>query len=186
MHISTRTGDKGKTGLLNGIRVPKYHGAIEAVGTLDEAIAFLSLAKATSSDSSNKSLIQLAQKNLYVLGAELVTPLGRNRPKNMQISKKDVIRLEWALQKYGSVLEQPTGFIDFGESESSAYFDVARTIVRRLERKVVRMNDSGMINNPYALEYLNRLSDVLFVLACRESEVEIKKDRSYPYCVCSN
>lgn len=70
MNISTRTGDKGKTAMLKGVRVPKYHPAIEAVGTLDEAIAYLSLARATSNDSSIKSLLRMVQKHLYILGAE--------------------------------------------------------------------------------------------------------------------
>jgi cob(I)alamin adenosyltransferase len=184
MKITTKTGDQGKTALLHGDRVPKYHPAIEAVGVLDEANAFLSLAGAASTGRCIKNLIGVIQKHLSTLGAELVLLNGDGKPLEVRISEKEVLWLEWTLEKHGAAMEQPAGFLEFGESQGPACLNVARTIIRRLERRVVWLSECKMIDNPFALKYLNRLSDLLFVLACVESEEE-KQHHTFPYQVYS-
>ncbi len=170
MRISTKKGDDGYTGTLSGGRVPKYHIVTEAVGTLDEANSFLGLARASSKEKRVKRILLQVQKHLFVIGAELSVSKGTGRALKKAISDTDVNWLERLIDDLEEALALPPGFITFGEEKCSAQMDVSRTAVRKTERIVVRMSSEGLIENPCILKYLNRLSDLLFVLACFEEK----------------
>jgi cob(I)alamin adenosyltransferase len=175
MNISTKKGDSGYTSLLRGERVPKHHLAIEAVGTLDEANSLLGLARASSKEKRIKRIILQVQKHLFIIGAELsVLKGGRTSPKK-KISETDIKWLERLVEGFEESLALPPGFVAFGQEEGSSHLDVARTSVRKAERMAARMKSENMIENSYILKYLNRLSDLIFLLACLEEKDKEEK-----------
>ena len=164
--VTTRGGDKGYTGLLGAERVPKYDSRIEALGLVDEATSALGLARASASEERVRSAILGFQQTLYRLMAELATTPEAAAKVNLgRIDTADVESLEQLADELKRDVEIGNRFIIPGESVSGATVDLARTIVRRAERYLVRMAHAGEIENPEVLRYLNRLSDVLFVLA---------------------
>jgi cob(I)alamin adenosyltransferase len=168
MHVSTKKGDSGYTSLLKGERVSKDDLVIEAVGTLDEANSLLGLARASSKQKRIKRIILQIQKHLFVIGAELSIPKGRGAPPKKTISEGDVKWLEKLIEDFEEALALPPGFVAFGQEEGASHMDVARTSIRKAERIAVHMKNKDMLENPYILKYLNRLSDLIFVLACVE------------------
>ncbi|MCK5343025.1 MAG: cob(I)yrinic acid a,c-diamide adenosyltransferase, partial [Candidatus Heimdallarchaeota archaeon] len=175
MGISTKKGDSGYTSLLRGARVPKHHLIIEAGGSLDEANSLLGLARASSKEKRIKRIILQFQKHLFTMGAEFsVSKGGRNSPKK-RISEQDVKWLERLVEEFEESLALPPGFVAFGQEEGSSHLDVARTSVRKVERMAAKMKSEKMIENPYILKYLNRLSDLIFLLACFEEKDEEEK-----------
>lgn len=179
MHVSTKKGDSGYTSLLRGERVSKDDLVIEAVGTLDEANSLLGLARASSKEKRIKWIILQVQKHLFIIGAELSVPKGHGNPPQETICQDDVKWLEKLVEDFEEFLALPPGFVDFGQGKDASQMDVARTSIRKAERIAVKMKRRDMINNPYILEYLNRLSDLIFLLACFEekSDVERRKIR---------
>jgi len=164
--VTTRGGDKGYTGLLGAERVPKYDARIEALGLVDEATSALGLARASASEERVRGAILGFQQTLYRLMAELATTPEAAAKANLgRIETGDVESLEKLADELKREVEIGNRFIIPGESVSGATVDLARTIVRRAERHLVRMAHAGEIDNPEVLRYLNRLSDVLFVLA---------------------
>ncbi len=174
MSISTRKGDSGYTGTLAGERVPKFHIVTEAVGAIDEANAFLGLARASSKEKRTKRVMLQVQKQLFTVGAELS---AHGKPVRKTVSETDVKWLERLIDYMEEALKLPPGFVAFGQEERSAHMDVARTAVRKAERIAVRMAGEGMIGNPSLLKYLNRLSDLIFVLACFEERNEAERQK---------
>ncbi len=172
MRISTKKGDSGYTSLLRGERIPKDDLVIEAVGILDEANSLLGLARASSKEKRIKRIILQIQKHLFVIGAELSVPKGRGIPPKKTISKADVKWLEKLIDDFEEALALPPGFVAFGQKEGASHMDVARTSIRKAERIAVKMKTKDMIQNPHILKYLNRLSDLIFVLACFEEKGE--------------
>ncbi|NIS69351.1 MAG: cob(I)yrinic acid a,c-diamide adenosyltransferase [Proteobacteria bacterium] len=170
MRISSKKGDSGYTSLLRGIRVPKYHVVTEALGTLDEANSLLGLVRAASKERRIKRIILQVQKQLFTIGAELSVPKGGGKPPKKTISETDVNWLERIIEEFEEALDLPPGFVAFGQEEIASQMDVARTSVRKVERIAVKMKSEDMIENPYILKYLNRLSDLIFVLACFEEK----------------
>jgi len=166
--IYTKTGDDGATGLLFGGRVSKAHPVPDACGTLDEAVAALGLARAHTEDHSfGQDLLQI-QRELFVLGADLATnPAERARlePGVSLVTPEMVERLEARIDALVLAHPQPRTFVVPGANPVSASLDVARAVTRRAERRVVELRDSGTEVNDAVLRYLNRLSDLLFVLA---------------------
>jgi cob(I)alamin adenosyltransferase len=175
MHISTKKGDTGHTSLLRGERVPKYHLIIETVGTIDEANSLLGLARASSREKRIKRIILQVQKHLFIIGAELSLAKGSGRPPKKAISEKEIKWLERLIEEFEEALSLPPGFVAFGQEEGSSKMDVARTSVRKAERMAVKMKSGGMIENSCILKYLNRLSDLIFVLACFEEKNEAER-----------
>jgi cob(I)alamin adenosyltransferase len=166
--IYTKTGDDGTTGLLFGGRVSKADLVPEVCGTIDEAVAALGLAKALSDHPSFGEGILQIQRELFVLGADLATnPTGRDRlePGVSLVTTDMVSRVETWIDELILAHPLPQAFIVPGANPVSAALDVARAIVRRSERRVVELRDSGAAVNATVLHYLNRLSDLLFVLA---------------------
>ncbi len=172
VRIYTKTGDDGTTGLLYGGRISKADRATEAYGSVDEAVAALGLARALASASEITSVILELQRDLFVVGADLATnPDERHKLKAgiSLVTGEMVEALERRIDKAVERQPLPSEFIVPGANAVSAALDVARTAVRRAERRAVEMKDAGKIVSPDALRYLNRLSDLLFVLARAEA-----------------
>lgn len=166
--IYTKTGDDGTTGLLYGGRVSKADVVTEVTGTLDEAVAALGLARAHTPDASSAVEILSLQRELFVVGADLATnPAERDRlePEISLVTPEMAERLETRIDELVLAHPLPNAFVVPGANPASACLDVSRAIVRRAERRAVELRDTGGVVNDAALRYLNRLSDLLFVLA---------------------
>ncbi len=164
----TQTGDEGSTGLLGEGRVPKFDLRIEALGALDEATAALGLARASVNAPQITPLIVEVQRDLYKLMAEVgATP--ENAARFRSIDDARVKWLETQTDAITSEVEVPNEFIIPGEVPSSAAMGLARTIVRRAERRVVELYHSGGLQNLSLLAYLNRLSSLCFALELLEN-----------------
>lgn len=166
--IYTKTGDDGTTGLLYGGRVSKDDLVTEAYGTTDEAVAVLGLARAFTTDAAMADEILALQRELFVVGADLATnPTERVKLQTgVSLVTIDMTeRLETRIDELVAERPLPQVFIVAGANPSSAALDVARSTVRRAERAVVALERTGRETNPEVRRYLNRLSDLLFVLA---------------------
>ena len=168
----SKKGDRGFTSLMGGQRIPKSGPRPEAYGTLDEASSALGMARATAKRPKTKEIILNIQKDLLILGAELATSQEDVKKYPCQITADHVDRLERQIEELqkDTVLKQE--FIFPGETLSSAAIDLSRTIVRRAERKAVRLFQEKIINNVEVLRFLNRLADLLFTLARYEEGPE--------------
>ena len=167
--IYTKTGDDGTTGLLYGGRVPKDDPATDAYGTTDEAVAVLGLARSLTDDETLAAELLALQRELFVVGADLATN-PRERAKLQEgvslVTPAMVKRLEDRIDEMVAERPLPEVFIVPGANPASAALDVARSVVRRAERQVVTLErDAARAVNPEVRRYLNRLSDLVFVLA---------------------
>jgi cob(I)alamin adenosyltransferase len=168
VRIYTKTGDDGTTGRLYGGRISKADPATEAYGTVDEAVAALGLARALADDHEAALLVLRLQRELFVVGADLATnPDERSKlkPGVSLVTASMVDALESVIDDAVAAHPLPNEFIVPGANPTSAALDVARTVVRRAERRAVELHESGAEVNPDVLRYLNRLADLLFVLA---------------------
>jgi cob(I)alamin adenosyltransferase len=163
--VTTKTGDEGYTDLLGPVRVPKYHRRPEAFGAVDEATSALGLARAHAADDQINGWIRSMQHDLYVLMAELSTPPENYAKVDFKIRGDDVARLDELGEELKGRVEIGNEFIIPGGTVLGASLDLGRSIVRRAERQVARLYHEGDVTNLEALRYLNRLSDVLFILA---------------------
>lgn len=164
MKIYTKTGDKGETALFGGERVPKDALRIEAYGSVDELNSLLGIIRAFKSHESIDSLLGKIQHQLFELGADLATPIAHQSPLIPRIKKKHARALEKFIDRLEKKLQPLKTFILPGGSISASYLHLARTICRRAERNVVRLSRNEDIGNDIVI-YLNRLSDLLFVIA---------------------
>ncbi len=165
MKIYTKTGDTGETGLFGGDRVSKDSPRVEAYGTVDELNAVLGVARAFVQDSEVQSLLQHIQQELFDLGADLATPLTLTIKRAVpRIESKQTLVLEETIDRYEHELEPLTRFVLPSGIPGAAFLHLARTVCRRAERRVVSLAKIEGIN-PEIIRYLNRLSDLLFVLA---------------------
>lgn len=166
--IYTRQGDDGTTGLLYGGRVSKADPVTEACGTVDEAVAILGLARAHTGDPEAERELLGLQRELFVVGADLATnpdERGKLEPGVSLVTEEMTGRVEARIDELVAAHPLPNAFVVPGANPASASLDVARSVIRRAERRVVEILDSGAEVNNAALRYLNRLSDLLFVLA---------------------
>ena len=170
--IYTRTGDKGSTLLGNGKRVDKNSLRVDAYGSVDEANASIGLS-ILRTNTKIKKILRLVQNDLFDLGADLCIPDKKNI-KKLKITNDRVDFLEKEIDGFNKELASLNSFILPGGSESSTYLHIARTITRRAERKIVALSKKEKINS-VTIIYLNRLSDLLFVLA-RYTNSKGKKD----------
>jgi len=161
----SKKGDHGFTSLMGGQRVLKSGPRPEAVGTIDEASSALGMARASATQPRTKEILFSIQKDLHLLGAELATAPEDAQKFPFQITGDHVDRLERLLEELQKTVKLKHEFIFPGETMASAAIDLARTIVRRAERRVVRLVQETMITNIEMLRFLNRLADVLFTLA---------------------
>lgn len=168
MRIYTRGGDDGTTGLFLGSRVSKADVLVDACGDVDEAVAVLGVARAAIADPALAALVLERQRELFVAAADLATnPAHRDRLKpGLSLMTPEVVEdLERLIDRL--VHERPLRpvFVVPGATPASAALDHARTVVRRAERRVVQAQHAGHEVSPLVLRYLNRLSDLVFVLA---------------------
>jgi cob(I)alamin adenosyltransferase len=167
VRIYTRTGDDGTTGRLYGGRISKADPAAEAYGAVDEAVAALGVARASASPAV-AALILGIQRGLFVVAADLATnPRERRKlTPSVSLATDDMVEgLERLIDDTVAEHPLPQAFVVPGANPASASLDVARTAVRRAERRAVELRDGGGQVNEAALRYLNRCSDLLFVLA---------------------
>ena len=168
MKTFNKKGDRGETSLLFGDRVAKSDPRCEAYGTIDEAVSFLGLARHFCQPEI-KDIIFSLQQELFVVGAELATPpehYEKLAKKQKNVNPEMVQRLEALIEEFEAKVEMPKAFIiPGGGSAGSAALDVARTIIRRAERRVVALKQAGLVKNDEVLKYLNRLADLIFTLA---------------------
>lgn len=169
MNFYTRKGDDGYTGLLGEGRVPKNHPRPEAVGAVDEANSALGLARASCSAPQIAPLILEVQRHLYLLMAELAaTPEEAGKFHAMDSAK--VSWLEARIDELSQLVSLPKEFIVPGDSAGGAALDLARTVVRRAERRAAGLYHMGQISNGELLNYLNRLSSLCFVMELLENQ----------------
>ncbi len=166
MKIYTKTGDKGQTSLVYGKRVSKYDGRVDAYGTCDEANSAIgmgvSLLPAGEEWAELLNVLHVVQTKLFHIGAELATPEGKE--VGWPIREADVEMLEQQIDLLDAKLPVLKNFVLPGGHPAASAFHVARTVVRRAERRSVQVAEQEHVN-PVVIKYLNRLSDYLFVLA---------------------
>ncbi|HUI34626.1 MAG TPA: cob(I)yrinic acid a,c-diamide adenosyltransferase [Stellaceae bacterium] len=164
--IYTRGGDKGKTSLGDGSRVPKQSLRVEAFGTVDEANAAIGLARLHVAGDDDAMLARI-QNDLFDLGADLCTPEGGERGAGaLRVTAAQVKRLETEIDAMNAGLKPLDSFVLPGGTPAAAYLHLARTVTRRAERLVCALATTETVNSE-AVKYLNRLSDHLFVLGRR-------------------
>jgi len=172
--IVTRGGDSGETSLLYGGRVPKDDLHTEAYGALDEAISALGLARASvaASDAAFAERVLALQRELFTVGAELATGRGERHllEKHFAVVTPAMVdALEAEVHALEASVPIPKAFVIPGGSVAAAAVDMARTFVRRAERRAVALRRAGELENAEVVRYLNRCSDLLFMLA-RQAE----------------
>lgn len=176
MRIYTKRGDTGKTGLLYGGRVSKSDPRCKACGTIDECVSAMGLARVQSKDQLVKEILYRFQRELFTVAAELSTAEKEYQKLKTHfgvVTIEMTSNIELMIDELNSKMTIPRAFIIPGASVASAAIDLARTILRRAEREVVSLQERQLLVNPEVLRYLNRLSDLLFMLARFE-------DRSLP------
>jgi cob(I)alamin adenosyltransferase len=161
----SQKGDQGYTSLMGGQRVPKSGPRPEAYGTLDEASSALGMARALAQKPKTGEILLGIQKDLLLLGAELATEQSDSSKFGYQIAAHHVEGLERLIDELQGEVALKPEFIYPGGTFAGAAIDLGRTIIRRGERKAVEMLHQKLISNPEVLRYLNRLADLLFVLA---------------------
>jgi cob(I)alamin adenosyltransferase len=167
----TGAGDDGYTGVLGRDRVPKYAVRPEAYGTVDEASAFLGLARAQAKEERVRGLLLTIQRDLYNMMADLATvPETATRPPWLSVER--LAWLEEQTDALGAEVEMPKAFIVPGDSLGGAALEIARTVVRRAERLAARLFHDGELRDDTPLKYLNRLSSLLFVMGRVEDRME--------------
>lgn len=167
--IYTRGGDKGQTSLGDGTRRAKHDLRVEAYGTVDEANAVLGLVR-QHTDGDVDQLLSRVQNDLFDLGADLCTPEGNERRSgSLRIQESQVTALEAEIDRFNEPLETLKSFVLPGGTPAAAHLHLARTVTRRAERLVVALAEVETVN-PEAVRYLNRLSDLLFVLGRHEND----------------
>jgi cob(I)alamin adenosyltransferase len=169
MSVVTKTGDSGQTGLMYNRRVPKNHPRVEAYGSVDELNAALGLARASATDAFTQEVLLAVQKDLVTLMGELAT-----LPEDLERYTKDgyprvtaelTARLETWVKKIEAQNISFKGWATPGANLNAAALDVARTVCRRAERRVCDLAESRQLHNAEVIIFLNRLSDLLWLLA---------------------
>ena len=178
MKIYTKTGDDGTTGLFYGGRVSKDDLGPEAYGTVDEAVAALGVARAQADDALSERLITL-QRDLFVVGAEMATAdANRSKlvPERSLVTSTMVDRLEAWIDELETKVGLPDTFVVPGQAPVPAALDLARTVIRRAERRAVALIRDTGIEDSEVVRYLNRLADYVYMLA-RANEQEWEPSR---------
>jgi cob(I)alamin adenosyltransferase len=162
--IYTRTGDAGETSLFDGTRVPKHDARVDAYGEVDELNAWLGLVRAAPLDADLDEVLVRIQRDLFALGAQLADPADKIAPRVSKaiVSDDDVSRLEGLIDRFEADVPPLRRFILAGGTPAGASLHVARTVCRRAERRMTALEPAA---DPVLIRYINRLSDLLFVLA---------------------
>jgi cob(I)alamin adenosyltransferase len=175
MKIYTKTGDKGETALFGGERVPKDALRIEAYGSVDELNCIIGVIRSLSPHKSVDSILGKIQNQLFELGADLATPIAHKSPFITRIKKKHSTLLEKTIDKLDAQLSPLRSFILPGGSVIASHLHLARTVCRHAERNVVRLSRNEDIGDEVII-YLNRLSDLLFVMARYANHLDGKEE----------
>ncbi|MDZ4666986.1 MAG: cob(I)yrinic acid a,c-diamide adenosyltransferase [bacterium] len=162
--IYTKTGDKGETSLIGGVRVPKSHIRIESYGTVDELNSYLGLIKDQLNNTEREALIYEIQDRLFTIGSVLASDPEKSKMKVPDLSPEDVVVLEHEMDKMNEVLPELKSFVLPGGNVLASHCHVARCVCRRAERTVVLLQANSEVPDLVVI-YLNRLSDFLFVLS---------------------
>ncbi len=164
--IYTKTGDKGGTSLIGGVRVPKNHIRIESYGTVDELNSYIGMVNDLAANTEIDTWLREIQDRLFTLGSVLATnPDKEVKMKLPDLHDADVTWLEQGIDKMNEALPEMRSFILPGGNLASSTCHVARCVCRRAERLCVDMQEHNEVIPPIVIQYLNRLSDYLFVLA---------------------
>lgn len=177
MKIYTKTGDKGETGLFGGERVNKDSPRINAYGTIDELNSFIGMAITEVKDENVRKDLSAIQNKLFTVGTDLATP-NSDKNKKLKIIRTPpecISEMEKLIDNYSAKLEELRNFILPGGSKGAALLHVCRTICRRAEREVVALNNEVNIGDNIII-FLNRLSDLFFVLSRYENKVSNHPD----------
>jgi cob(I)alamin adenosyltransferase len=166
----TKTGDDGYTGILGAGRVAKFDTRLEALGTIDEANSAFGLSRASTNSGQTAATVLAIQRDLYKLMTEIAAT-EETAGFFQAINESKVLWLENEIEHYTSLVKMPGEFIVPGDSLSGAYLDLARTVVRRGERRVAELLHLGQIQNEEVLHYLNRLSSLCFALEIYENQI---------------
>jgi cob(I)alamin adenosyltransferase len=159
--VYTRAGDKGETSLVGGARVSKASLRVEAYGEVDELNSVIGLARARTQDQEISETLGVIQNDLFTLGADLASPSEIDVPR---IDASFVERIEEWADRFLEQIKPLREFVLPGGSEAGATLHLARTVARRAERRVVALSENEQLN-PETIAYLNRLSDLLFIIA---------------------
>jgi cob(I)alamin adenosyltransferase len=166
LKIYTKTGDKGKTSLIGGTKVPKSHIRIGAYGTVDELNAFIGLLGDQFADTHGREILREIQDRLFTIGSSLACdPENEITMKIPDLRESDILLLENEIDSMNEKLPEMKSFILPGGNISVSTAHICRTVCRRAERVVVELNEIESLAQPLIIKYLNRLSDYLFVLA---------------------
>ena len=176
--VYTKRGDKGETDLLGGSAARKDSLKVESYGCVDEASSFIGLARYYCKNKVIKERLKEIQNKLLVLGGFLASDERGKEMMKDQIKEEDIKLLEDYIDEYNQKLPPLKHFILPGDEEVATHFHVARTVVRRAERRIVSLTAQEADLNPLIQKYVNRLSDLMFVLARYSEEVENKKWKS--------
>ncbi|HEX8686799.1 MAG TPA: cob(I)yrinic acid a,c-diamide adenosyltransferase [Pyrinomonadaceae bacterium] len=164
MSIATKHGDKGETGLIGGGRVSKADVRVEAYGTVDELGAAMGFARSVCGDEEVRELTKAIQRELFTVAGAIASPLGGAESETTYVTPAMVE----ALGAHVARIEATEGILSDwslpGDHAAAAAYDVARTVCRRAERCVVRLAETGVELNPQVVPYLNRLSDLLWLM----------------------
>ena len=164
MKVYTKTGDKGQTSLFGGKRVPKHDLRIDAYGTVDELNSYIGLIRDQDIDKRSIETLIEVQDRLFTLGSILATEPGNTKMKIPQIFPEDIILLEKEMDEMNEHLPEMRSFVLPGGHTTVSYCHITRCVCRRAERLISHLSENEEID-PLVLQYLNRLSDYLFVLA---------------------
>jgi cob(I)alamin adenosyltransferase len=165
MKIYTKTGDKGTTSLIGGTKVPKSHLRIEAYGTIDELNSHLGLLRDLLTHEHSRGIIAEIQDRLFTIGSSLACdPVKEPRMRLPDLHAQDIVLLEQEIDAMNGELEPMKSFIVPGGHATVSQIHIARCVCRRAERGCVRLELESLELEPMILQYLNRLSDYLFIL----------------------
>ncbi len=168
--ITTRQGDGGRTRLWSGEEVPKYDDRVECLGTVDELVSVLGIARAWSATPTTRRAIRNLQTTLFVIGSEIAASPRWSDALPVRLSAREVQRLDARRRRLERRLDPTGGFVLPGVHTVAAHLDHARAVARRLERLVAKLFDHAQVTNPHILVWLNRLSDYLWLLARMEEK----------------
>jgi cob(I)alamin adenosyltransferase len=178
--VYTKFGDKGETSLLYGGRISKNNPHTEAYGITDEAVSAMGLGRATTDDQRVKDILRDLQRELFTIAAELATDPDKYELFQQHfapVTESMVENLETTIDSLEEEFTMPTVFVLPGGSPASSAIDMARTIIRTAERRVVALAEANLLTNGLITAYLNRLGDLLFVLA-RYQDRELPIERA--------
>ncbi len=168
--VFSKRGDDGITSLLYGQRVPKFDPRPETYGTIDEAMSLLGLSKALTNKRKVKEIIERIQKDLFILNANIATSKDNHQKAKHKITSRHTKKLEEIISELATISPLSRKFIIPGETTASAAIDISRAVIRRAERMVHKIIKDGILKNREVGRYLNRLADLLFLLARYEEK----------------